>query len=279
MLNKFQLLTINRKISSAKRILIVSHSNPDGDAVGASLALYHFFKEQQYIVHIILPNDFPSFYTWMPGSEKIIIYENNKLGAEEIVNSANVIFCLDFNALSRIGKLGSIIKTSSAFRIMIDHHPYPEDEFDIIFSQINTSSTSELVYDFIFQLEKDELINKEIAECIYTGIMTDTGSFSYSCNYEKTYRLIAQLFRLGINGEKIHQLVYDTYSEDRMRLLGFCLKERLVVNKELGTAYIYLSKDDLAKYDYQVGDTEGVVNYALAIAVLILQCYSLKKKI
>jgi phosphoesterase RecJ-like protein len=159
----------------------------------------------------------------------------------------------------------SPVKNSNAKRILIDHHPQPENDFDVKISTIETSSTSELIYEFFIEHDGKELIDKKIAECLYTGIVTDTGSFSYSCNFEKTYLVIAELIKLGIDGENIHRLIYDTYSEDRMRLLGYCLSNKLRVFPELHTAYIHITKDELSRYNYKVGDTEGIVNFALAI--------------
>jgi len=256
---------IKELIASAENILITSHHNPDGDALGSALALYNLFIVENRNVEVMLPNAFPGFLKWMRNSDKVLLYNKHKRKCDKIIAEADLIFCLDYNALDRIGDMTESLTNSKATKIMIDHHPEPGKGFDFVLSVVDTSSTAELVYDFIDKIGLLHKVNKNIAECIYAGIMTDTGSFSYACNYERTFQITAELISLGVDVENIHRLVYDTYSENRMRLLGFCLSERLVVLEKYRTAYIYLSKDDLDKFNYQVGDTEGVVNYALAI--------------
>jgi len=264
-LNTFDYSDLSALISGAKKILLTSHSNPDGDAIGSCLALYHFFKQKKHNVNIVIPNDFPEFLAWMPGQEKILIYEKNKKKCDDLFASADVIFSLDYNAPSRIHDASEQLIKSKAKKVLIDHHIEPETSaFDLNYSTTETSSTSELVYDYMYQADA-ALINKPIAECIYAGIMTDTGSFSYACNFEKTFKIVADLYKLGIDGVKINRLVYSTFSENRLRLLGFALSEKLTVLENFATAYIALTKNELDRYDYQVGDTEGLVNYALSI--------------
>lgn len=252
-------------ISRSKKVLVTTHYNPDGDAVGASLALYHFLVKFGHQVDLIIPNDLPSFLKWVPGSAKLLIYNNNPETCNEIIHNAEVIFCLDFNALSRVRYYSDELSKATGFKVLIDHHLQPSDEFDLSLSEIKVSSTSELVYQLVAELSYEHLIDKPIAECLVVGIMTDTGSFSYSCDTPETFRIMASLIEKGAGIERIHRLVYDTYSESRMRLLGHCLSRRLKVIHELNTAYIWLSKDDLTEFNYQPGDTEGVVNYALSI--------------
>ncbi|MFC1733729.1 bifunctional oligoribonuclease/PAP phosphatase NrnA, partial [candidate division KSB1 bacterium] len=242
-----------------------THANPDGDAIGSSLALYHYYKLKGHTVHIVVPNDYPSFYKWMPGIDHILNFEKEADSCIAKLEKADWIFCLDYNSIFRVGEFSKYLAASDKPKMLIDHHLQPEDHFDHVMSIANTSSTSELVFEFIDSMTDKGLINKEIAACLYVGIVTDTGSFSYACNYSKTYRIIAELIEIGVDGEQIHRYVYDTFSENRMRLLGFCLSERLVVLNEYHTAYIYLMKEDLERYSFQVGDTEGVVNYALAV--------------
>jgi len=223
-----------------------------------------------------LPNHYPAFLSWLPGNKDILIYKDDKTEAKKLVKEADIIFCLDFNTLRRLESLFKPINQSNATKVLIDHHPQPDNGFAFMISQVETSSTSELIYNFICELGDKSLIDKDIAECLYTGIITDTGSYSYNCNYENTYLISAELIKIGVDGEYIHRLVYDTYSEDRMRLLGYCLSKKLKVLKDLYTAYIFLTKEELQQFNFQVGDTEGVVNYALAIngihfAVLITE--------
>lgn len=257
-----------QKIISGKdnQIVIVCHVNPDGDAIGSSLGLYHFLKnDQQKNVTVISPNSFPSFLGWMPASQQIIIAKEQPEKSSKIIKSADLLFCLDFNDTNRTAGLSKDIFSSKALKVLIDHHPDPTNDFDVFLSDTSASSTAELIYEFIILLNKQELIDLPIAQCLYAGIITDTGSFSYACNNPRTYYITAYLLSLGLDGEEIQRLIYDTYSEDRMRLLGYCLSERLKVLVIFETAYIYLTKDDLERFNYQEGDTEGVVNYALSM--------------
>lgn len=269
---------INLLLGSSKHILILSHHNPDGDAIGSSLALYNYLLIKGCNPQVIVPNDFPSFLSWMPGQDKIIVYKRHKEKAEKIIKQADLTFCLDFNAIVRLDKLSEPVSQMKTVKIMIDHHPQPACEFDFAFSDTNASSTSELIYDFIEGLGDKDVINKTIAECIYVGIMTDTGSFSYSCNSEHLYLIIAQLFKLGIDGQYIHRLIYDTYSEEHLRLLGYSLSEKLIVKAEYSTAYIYLTRTDLLRFKFKIGDTEGLVNYALSIRGINLAVLFMEKE-
>ncbi|MCK4677580.1 MAG: bifunctional oligoribonuclease/PAP phosphatase NrnA [Bacteroidales bacterium] len=256
---------IKKALDKSKKIVITSHKNPDGDAVGSILALFHFLRLLNYEVHAILPNNYPDFLSWLDENDDVMIFNKNREVCRELIINADVVFCLDFNDLSRLDEMEEPVRQSGGVTIMIDHHPYPSPDFTHIISSTSTSSTAELIYEFIHKLDGSITINKSIAEAIYVGIMTDTGSFSFSCNFEQTYVVVANLIKSGIDAAKIHRLVYDTYSEDRMRLLGYCLSQRLEVIEDLSTAYISLTKEDLKKFNYRMGDTEGVVNYALAI--------------
>lgn len=259
-------LKLKEKLSAAERIVITTHFNPDGDAIGSALAMYHYFLLKGYEVAVMVPNSFPDFLAWMKGARDILIYEQDADQCSTLLKQAEIIFCLDYNAIQRTGNMQEAILGASAARVLIDHHLEPDKEhFDFLFSTVETSSTGELVYNFILAYGDADLINVDIATGIYVGIITDTGSFSYSCNHEETYRVVAELFRTGIDGGHIHRLVYDTFSESRLRLLGYCLSEKLVVLPGYKTAYIALSREELDRFNYQVGDTEGVVNYALSI--------------
>ena len=256
---------VKELLSSKKKILITSHSNPDGDALGSGLAMMHFLNQFDQEVNFMVPNFFPDFLSWMPGQENILIFEKERKRCNNLIESADILFSLDYNTPSRLGEAGEAFKNASGIKILIDHHIDPDvEEYDHVLSTVDTTSTSELVYDFIEQLDLSKL-NLKIAECLYTGIMTDTGSFSFACNYEKTFRIVAELYKLGLDGVNINRLVYNTYSESRLRLLGYALSEKLVVFQEYATAYFSLTKEELDKYNYKVGDTEGLVNYALSI--------------
>lgn len=244
---------------------MTSHTNPDGDAIGASLALYHFFKALGHPVDVLVPNQFPDFLKWMEGQDQILIYKTNKEKCDRAFENADFIFSIDYNAPSRLGDAEQVFLKSQGKKILIDHHAEPASKFyDYVFSTINTSSTSELIYFFITQYDPS-LLTRTMAECIYAGIMTDTGSFSYACNSETTFRVTAELYKTGIDGVTINRLVYCTYSEQRLRLLGYALSEKLRVLHPFSTAYMFLSKEELKRFDFKVGDTEGLVNYALSI--------------
>ena len=271
-LNQQIIVNIRERILQAINIVIVTHTNPDGDAIGSSLGFYLFLLKFNPAakIKVIVPNDFPSFLKWMPAVNDILIYHDNEKLAQLAIDKADLCFCLDFNSLKRTEKLSSFLEVSKAYKILIDHHPQPDNNFDVRISQIESSSTSELIYDVINSLSGVQALDKEISSCLYVGIMTDTGSFSYSCRRPETYLAVAEFIRQGIDSELIHRKIYDTYSENRMRLLGYCLSERLTVLKDFHTAYIYLTKDDLNRFNHQDGDTEGVVNYALSIEGIVL---------
>lgn len=246
-------------------VLITTHYNPDGDAIGSSLALYHFLSSRGIKSKVLIPNELPSFLQWMPGVKDAYIYVVDPEKCDALIASADLIFCMDYNGLGRVKLFTDQLRAASATRILIDHHVQPENEFDLTFSEISVSSTSELLYQIIDEAGLKNEITKEMAECFFVGIMTDTGSFSFACNRPETFEIAANLIRTGMDVERVHRMVYDTYSESRMRLLGHCLSSNMKVLPEFATAYIWLTKEDLEKYDYQQGDTEGVVNYALSI--------------
>lgn len=246
-------------------ITLITHHNPDGDAIGSCLALYHFFSKLNLQVSVVVPNDFPNFYKWMPASNDIIIHKSCPEKAKQLLINAELIFCLDFNMPERVEYMKGVLDESKALKILIDHHQSPSDYFDLIYSETETSSTSELVYNVIRELDGECFIDLNIATCLYVGIITDTGSFSYNCDYPNTYSVTSELFKKGINGEEIHRLVYCTFSENRLRLLGHCLFNKMVIDNELKLAYIALSRDEMEKFSFSNGDTEGIVNYGLTI--------------
>lgn len=267
-MQKFNIETLDsvkQLLDIQSEIVVTSHYNPDGDALGSALALSRYLRKKGHKVTTIIPNDFPDFLNWMPGQEDILIYFYKSLTANKLIKNASIIFCLDYNAIPRVNLFTEQLFEAKGVKILIDHHLSPEDHFDFSLSVIKTSSTSELIFDFINHLGDYELIDADIAACLYVGMMTDTGSFSFACNYPHTFEVVAKLVKSGVDTEQVHRLVYDTYSESRMRLLGFCLSERMIVLDDYGTAYIYLSQQDLQRFNFKSGDTEGVVNYALSI--------------
>ncbi|MBK9290645.1 MAG: bifunctional oligoribonuclease/PAP phosphatase NrnA [Bacteroidetes bacterium] len=262
---------------SSSTFAIVTHSNPDGDTIGSALALAEVLNAMGNQAKVLIPNTYPGFLAWMPGIGHTIIFEKQAQLAKQIIQQSRYIVSVDHNALSRAGNLADDIRKSAAIRIMIDHHIDPEhDNFDLIYWDTRVSSTAELVYRLLTELELSHMITRSVAENLYVGIMTDTGSFKYSIGNPETFRAAASLISLGIDGERINRLIYDTFSEDRLRLFGFALLERMQVLKQYKTAIISLSLSDLKNFNYQIGDTEGLSNYPLSmqhinLAVLITE--------
>lgn len=248
------------------RIVITSHTRPDGDAVGSSVALHHYLTAKGYTAQVILPDKFPAFLQWIQGSDNILIYDKHKQQADKAIREAGLLFCVDYNDLSRTNGMEKVLKASEAFKVMIDHHPDPDLEaFNLAFSYPSCSSTSEIIYYLIAQFQDTDYICKHVAEALFAGILTDTGSFRHSSTSRETFEAAAHLIEKGVDVALINHRVYDTYSEMRLRLLGFCLSERLVVFPEYSTAYIYLTKADLDRFNHRQGDTEGLVNYGLSV--------------
>lgn len=265
LLNPLDFKVVAPLFSEPKKIFITSHSNPDGDAVGSALALHHFFMADGHDVHVMVPNAFPDFLNWLPGQEKVLLYEHSKSLCDRYFKEADVLFSLDYNAPSRIGDASESFTRSQATKILIDHHIEPDrDAYDHCFSTTKTSSTSELVYQFMQHLGKEK-INLPIAENIFAGIMTDTGSFSYNCNYVTTFHIAAELIALGVDAGRINRQVYASNNETRIRLLGYALDRKLTVVPDFHTAFIALTREELDQFNFQTGDTEGLVNYALSI--------------
>ena len=256
---------IREVLDESKYIVITTHKSPDGDAIGSSLALYHFLKKMGKEVTVIVPDAFPVFLNWMEDTSTIIQYDTQTKHAEEIIEKAEIIFSLDYNSLTRISDLQNPLEKSSATKIVIDHHQDPQEFADHYFVDTDSCSTCQLVYEFIESLGELEKLDKAIGECIYCGIMTDTGSFRYPSTTAKTHQIIAHLIELGVDGSKIHQEVYDTFSEDRLRLLGYALTEKMKIFPEYNAAYISLSQEELKRFSFKKGDSEGLVNYPLSI--------------
>ena len=252
-------------IEAAERIVILTHLSPDGDAVGSSLGLYHFLKEIGKEPVVIVPNRFPGFLNWMSGAADIVVLEEKHKEVQGLITEADLLICVDFNDLKRIDGAKPFVEQSHAKKILIDHHLSPEAFADVTISHPEISSSSELVFRLICRMGFFQNITKACAESIYVGMMTDTGNFSYASQSPEIYHIISELLSKGIDKDNIYRLVYNTYSENRMRLMGFCLVEKMKLYKEQRTAVISLSLDELARFDYQVGDAEGFVNIPLSI--------------
>lgn len=275
---KLQAEQLSKLLKTNPSIVLVSHTNPDGDALGSTLALYQVLLSLGYNVTAIVPNIYPSFLEWMPSINEVVIAESKQKFTEKTIMDAELIICLDFNAFHRVERLENFLTKSKAVKVLVDHHLEPALYFDISISDVTVSSTSELVYNLIEDLGYEANIDHRVAECLYVGIMTDTGSFSYSCNHERTYIITSKLIAKGVDPQRVHNLVYDTFSENRLRLLGHLLRNKMVVLPHYKAAYISLSLLDQKKYNYQIGDSEGIVNYALSIEGIRLAAFFTEKK-
>lgn len=266
MLDETQVQRFRSYIDKAERFVLMAHVAPDGDAIGASLGMYHFLteigKEQ---VYVIVPNEFPAFLKWMPGTKDILVYERYPEYAQQLISEADVLFNMDYNEPKRAGKLAPFIEAAEGRKVMIDHHPNPGDFCRLVISYPIMSSTSELVFRLLCAIKSYDDINKEAAECLYTGMMTDTGAFTYNSNRADIYTVVGELIKKGIDKDEIYRKVYQVYSESRMRLMGYTMNEKMKVYPELRTALITLSLEELKRYSYVTGDTEGFVNMPLSI--------------
>lgn len=256
---------IKEKIYNSRRILIISHRNPDGDALGSALALTHVLIKKHKSVKVLVPDSAPRFLRWMPGFEHVIVFKNEKTEALQCLEKSDIIFCVDFNDISRIQEFSQQFEQSKAFKITIDHHASTKDFADIVCSFPNVSSTAELIYDLIEGIDSQMLYDTNVAECIFTGILTDTICFSVNSSNPYTYTITSKLLNTGIDKNKIHSNIYNNSSAERITLLGHALKNKMTILPEFNTGYIVLSKKDLYEHKYESGDTEGFVNYPLLI--------------
>ena len=254
-------------IFQAENILLSTHTNPDGDTLGSALGLYHFLKTINIQATLICPDVAPDFLSWMPDYDQFIIYKSDRVSFEDAIINADLIVHVDYNAFHRTGKdVGSLLeKAKDTKHVMIDHHPNPETGFTAYISDPSACSTAQLVYQFTQFIKPDTLLSTQSATCLYVGLITDTGSFNYGMTDEKPYLIGANLVKAGIDDRWIHEKVYSNNTLNRLKLLGYALSEKLFINTEEKWAYISLSKEELAKYNYQSGDTEGIVNYALSV--------------
>jgi phosphoesterase RecJ-like protein len=252
-------------IDRGENFMIVTHVSPDGDAIGASLGLYHYLISQGNTVNIVVPNDFPAFLKWMPDAGSIIVYDRHPDYVERLIGEADVIFCLDFNETKRMGKLAPAVEAATTRKVMIDHHPNPSNFCKLVISHPEMSSSSEMIFRLLCALKAADTINRETAECLYTGMMTDTGAFTYRSNDPDLYLIIRELLKMGVDKDRIYRQVYQVYSEPRLRLMGYTLHEKMKVYPEKKTALITLSLSELNRFNYVPGDVEGFVNLPLSI--------------
>jgi phosphoesterase RecJ-like protein len=270
---------LNEFISaSPRKVILITHINPDGDAIGSALGLQLSLEKAGHTCTVVTPGDYPGFLKWLPGAASIIILPGNENKVASMIHSAALIFFLDFNDIGRMREIKEPVSQSSAFKILIDHHPDPVVKADFMLSETNVSSTAELVYRFIMQSSLRETMDRDIATCLFAGIMTDTGCFSYNASLPETYKIVADLLRYGIDKDRIFYRIYDNFSYDRMRLLGFCLNERMEYFPAYRTALIRLNREDQKKYNFQIGDSEGFVNFPLSIKGVRFSAFFIEKE-
>lgn len=252
-------------LASPKKIAIIPHRNPDGDAMGSTLGLYHFLKQKGHTATVISPNEFPDFLEWLPASDSVRIFEKETETCTRILQEAELVFTLDFNFLNRTGDImGPVLESLDTTYLMIDHHQKPGDYAAYMFSNTSYGSTCEMVYHFIHQLGEGQYLNKTVATCLYTGIVTDSGSFRYPSTTGTTHRIVAEFIDMGVNNSEIHSLLFDNHSHNRIQILARALQNMKVL-PAYKTSYTSLSQEELNSFGHNKGDTEGVVNYGLSM--------------
>ena len=264
-------------LSTPKKIAIIPHRSPDGDAMGSTLGLYHFLLKNNHHPVVVSPNEFPEFLAWMPGSETVKIFEKDKKNSTKILEEAELIFTLDFNALHRVGEMENVLNKLKVPFVMIDHHQSPDDYAIVTYSDVSFGSTCEMLYNFISFLGKKSDIDKTIGTCIYTGILTDSGSFRFPKTTGTTHRIIADLIDLGVENTEIPTLLFDNSSFGRLQLLGRALQNTKVL-ADKKTAYTTLTQDELNTFNFVKGDTEGIVNYGLSIKDIVFSAIFIENR-
>lgn len=262
---------IGRLLAEPQTVLITTHQNPDADAMGSSLALAGYLRKKGHRVTVVTPTEYPQNLHWMAGNDSVIAFdEKQRIAVSQLVDQASAIFCLDFSAIDRIKELAPIVRQARAKKVLIDHHLEPESFADLALWSPEAAATAELIFQLITELGDQDLIDVPIAECIYAGLMTDTGSFRHSNTTGNVHRIAGTLIDIGIDVSTIHRRIFDNVSLDKFRLLGYVLNEKLKVLPEYRFAYITLTEDELKTYRSKTGDTEGMVNYALAVQGVVM---------
>ncbi|MCU0338710.1 MAG: bifunctional oligoribonuclease/PAP phosphatase NrnA [Spirosomaceae bacterium] len=267
--------------SDSKRFVLLTHQNPDADAIGSSLGWKMYLQKKGHQAVVIIPNECPSNLRWMPDYAEVITFDetnDTKAQSKALLAEADVVCCLDFNALHRIKELGALTQASPAQKVLIDHHLEPEDFADFVFSDTSKAATAQYVVDIIKALGDAHLIDQPMAECLYAGIMTDTGSFAHNNTTEAVHLAVAELMRTGLNINKVHRSIFDNNSLGRTRLLGYVLSEKMKVLPEYRTVYMTLSQAELRRFNSEIGDTDGIVNYGLSIENIVMAVLAIERR-
>lgn len=268
-----QIEALRAVVNENDKFVIVAHKNPDGDAVGSTLAMMLYLRSLGKVADVVLPNAFPDFLAWLPAAEDIVVYDTACERASELVVAADVIFCLDFNSIPRLGGLSEAVASSSALKVLIDHHLYPDEGFSLALSAPEACSTAELVFRTIYRLSSLQMLSKEMAEAIYTGMMTDTGSFAYASNRKDIYLIVADLIAKGVDKDLIYRKVFYNYSTSRLKLMGYVLYRKLKFYSRMNAALITLTHEELMRFKVSKGDTEGLVNLPLQKKGVRFSCF------
>ncbi|MBV5313884.1 MAG: bifunctional oligoribonuclease/PAP phosphatase NrnA [Prolixibacteraceae bacterium] len=264
--------------NSSKSIVLVPHTNPDGDAMGSVLGLWRVLQNAGLKVKIVSPTKYPEFYHWMDGHEQVINFSHHPKQSARAFAESDLLICMDFNQLSRLGVMKQLVESFEGKKVLVDHHPYPGNFTDLIISDITFSSTAELIFTVLQSTEFAAYIDKNAATSFFTGIMTDTGSFDFNVSNPNTFETVAQLTRMGIDQLDIHSKVYDNYSADRIRLMGFCLSNRMIVYPEYHAACMYITREDQKTFNFVTGDNEGFVNMPLSIKGIVFSVLFTEKE-
>lgn len=259
-------------INTPKNIVITTHYKPDADALGSSLGLAGYLKKKGHRITVITPSDYPKFLFWMPDNQNVVNYEDYKQRGKinRIIAQADIIFCLDFSVLSRIEAMAEPVRQAKAIKVMIDHHTFPEDFAQFVYHDVKAAATAQLIFQLIKLLGDEQLLDVGICECLYAGLMTDTGSFRHPSTTPAVHRIVAEIMEMGVNTNLIHRRIYDSTTEDRLKFLGYVLSEKLVVLPEYRVAYFVITEEELKRFNSQTGDTEGIVNYGLQIDGVVM---------
>lgn len=252
-------------LATPRRIVVTAHHNPDGDAIGSALALYHYLDKHRHQVKVIMPNEYPRFLHWIPGHNEVVIFEKKREEAKKLIADAEFIFSLDYNALKRTQDMEEPLRAAKAIKVLIDHHPEPEAFADYELHSTTASSTAELIFDFITLMGGTARIDNNIAACLYTGLLTDTGSFQFASTTPKVHRIVADLMELGLDSTDIYERIYHNSTENRLRFFGYCWNERMYIDRKNHYAIIDVPVRDQLRYHLQRGDTEGLVNTPMQI--------------